>query len=574
MVDIRDNTQSHAPPVLPAATCETEARSNMHKQSRKASARNTQSPASFTSLYHQPTVNESRDEQASKSLGRNESNQETPNFEDVLHQLNKNISSARANHKPKKRNTKVKPPASKAFTLNSALEEFLRVHNCEPLLESDDDCTFVDSVASGLTREVTEELQPKTHDDNEHDFDEDINEEHDNDDQELRIKDLQRQLNESLQAISALESQLTTHIPPSPIQIAQLVNDKRTMEEMTVGKRMLEAQLASTQKQLFDAKQDALNANTKMNGLEEENKRLNEELNDAIFKKEAMELKLTKVKAAEKNQHDSFRAPRTDAPDTDDATLQQLRVDLNEARSHIHRLEKERNRERRHYQRLMEGATSNRADLDERIDKEMENNMEMRRRCYVFEQKLNVKKQQVVELEADLSAVTEELARKDGEYKSLLCQLDHLKRLFHDGERQIEELDCLRDINKGLNEELASSIKENKRLREELRRMKRYSSYRAYESPVSKKEKEKKDDDERWDAGQSRAVSPEGKNDVFAKAIEYLNKVEGEKETTPKASHDNEKAIMEARGRFESLRAEFINGQGRVQGVDDEVSFL
>jgi hypothetical protein len=61
---------------------------------------------------------------------------------------------------------------------------------------------------------------------------------------------------------------------------------------------------------------------------------------------------------------------------------------------------------------------------------------------------------------------------------------------------------------------------------------------------------------------------------VFAKAIEYLNKVEGEKETTPKASHDNEKAIMEARGRFESLRAKFINGQGRVQGVDDEVSFL
>jgi chromosome segregation ATPase len=222
----------------------------------------------------------------------------------------------------------------------------------------------------------------------------------------------------------------------------------------------------------------------------------------------------------------------------------------------------------------MEGATSIRADLDERIDKEMENNLEMRRRCYVFEQKLNVKKQQVVELEADLSAVTEELARKDGECRSLLCQLDHLKRLFHDGERQIEELDCLRDINKGLNEELASSIKENKRLREELRRMKRYSSYRAYESPVSKKEKEKKDDDERWDAGQSRAVSPEGKNDVFAKAIEYLNKVEGEKETTPKASHDNEKAIMEARGRFESLRAKFINGQGRVQGVDDEVSFL
>jgi predicted RNase H-like nuclease (RuvC/YqgF family) len=480
--------------------------------------------------------------------------------------------------KPRQENAKTTQPK---FNIGLAIDEFLRVHNCGPLLESDDESEScysrsMDSVASRRSRDVspkdrqnaaTKSPVCKVQDELRRDCEKSAKDE---DPREMQIKALHRELDASQETILALEAQLSSNIL-SPMQIRHLVNQKREIEESAVEKRMLEKQLKFMQQQLIDAKQDAANAAAAMQTLKDDNKKLEDALLEMKTTEEDLKQKLADIGSTEKSPSDWNHVQRGKESDLDSATIQQLRLDLNEAHSVIKRLEKDRLRERRHYQRLMEGAANNRSDLELRIEQEMENNLEMMRKCYVLEQKLNDNKKMVKDLESELNRARDEVAVKNREHQSLLSQLDHFKRIFHDGERQTLELGCLKDINESLNDELASSIKENKRLKEELRRLKKFSSYRAYENlsfqPIKATQESKnsetkescyaQDDDRK---GTSEAV--------FTKALQYLGEMEGARgDFTSEAqinatTCDHDKSTMQqARSRFERLRSEYLSTQ-------------
>lgn len=540
-------------------------------------------------------VNESRDEQATKTNGRRDDDhrnvQNSP--ETVLRLLEKNITptvrkKGCTSSKPKQQNMKTTQPT---FNIGLAIDEFLRVHNCEPLLESDDESEScysrsMDSIASRRSRDVSSKDRQtaatkspvcKVQDELRRDREKSAKDE---DPLEVQIKALHRELDASQETISALEAQLSSNIP-SPIQISHLVNQKREIEESAVEKRMLEKQLKLAQQQLVDAKQDAANAAAVMQTLKDDNKKLKDALLEIKTTEEVLKQKLAEIGWTEKIPSDRTHEKHVKGSDFDSMTIQQLRLDLNEAHSVIKRFEKDRLRERKHYQRLMEGAANNRSDLESRIEQEMENNLEMMRKCYVLEQKLNDSKKMVKDLESELNRARDEVAVRNREHQSLLSQLDHFKRIFHDGERQTLELGCLQDINQSLNDELASSIKENKRLKEELRRLKKFSSYRAYENllfqPVKatdeSKQSETKEschaqDDDRKGTSEADYSHMSDKNAVFTKALQYLGEVEdARKDSTSEAqindiTCDHDKSTMQhARSRFERLRSEFLSTQ-------------
>ncbi|KAL7477372.1 hypothetical protein ACHAW6_003182 [Cyclotella cf. meneghiniana] len=540
-------------------------------------------------------VNESRDEQATKTNGRRDDDhrnvQNSP--ETVLRLLERNITptvrkKGCTSSKPKQQNTKSTQPT---FNIGLAIDEFLRVHNCEPLLESDDESEScysrsMDSIASRRSRDASSKDRQnaatkspvcKVQDELRRDREKSAKDE---DPLEMQIKALHRELDASQETISALEAQLRSNVP-SPIQISHLVNQKREIEESAVEKRMLEKQLKLAQQQLVDAKQDAANAAAVMQTLKDDNKNLKDALLEIKTTEEVLKQKLAEIGWTEKIPSDRTHEKHAKGSDFDSMTIQQLRLDLNDAHSVIKRLEKDRLRERKHYQRLMEGAANNRSDLELRIEQEMENNLELMRKCYVLEQKLNDNKKIVKDLESELNRARDEVAVKNREHQSLLSQLDHFKRIFHDGERQTLELGCLQDINQSLNDELASSIKENKRLKEELRRLKKFSSYRAHENlsfqPVKATEESKQSEtkeschaqnDDRKGTSEADYSQMSDKNAVFTKALQYLGEVQDAREDSTSEAQlkaitcDHDKSTMQqARSRFERLRSEFLSTQ-------------
>eukprot|EP00804_Cyclotella_cryptica_P023511 CCRYP_012145-RA/>CCRYP_012145-RA protein AED:0.10 eAED:0.10 QI:0/-1/0/1/-1/1/1/0/625 len=606
-----------APMVSPAGTDETEARCNIEREEGVRNVRDMNSKTSVAysrlseegNIDHgssnqeyeaQMIVEESRDEKATKAHGRRDDEQihEENSSDTILHVLEKSTTLAGPNEshtssKTRQQNAKI---TQSKFNLGFAIDEFLRVHNCEPLLESDDESEScysrsMDSVASrrrsrrpslkdrqnsavkSPVREVQDEVRPVRG-----------KNEKDEDPLELQIKTLRRELDASRETISALETQLSSNIT-SPTQITQLVSQKREIEELAVDKSVLEKQLKLMQQQLVDAKQDATNAAAAIQRLEHDNKKLEEALLEMKSTEEVLKEKLANVGSTEESPIGWAQVQHMKKSDSDSVTIQQLRLDLNEAHSVIKRLEKDRLRERKHYHRLMEGSASNRAGLELRIEQEMETNHEMMRKCYVLEQKLNDKKKAVKDLESELNRAWDEVAVKNRECESLLSQIDHFKRTFRDGERQMVELGCMQDINECLNNELASSIKENKRLKEELRRLKKFSSYRVYENlslhPSKASEKSKQSttqesyhsrDDDRKGKSDTENIQMDDKNVVFVKALRYLGETEDAPRTsTPEAQTnatpcDHERSTMQqARNRFERLRSEFLNSKNSGQ---------
>ncbi|KAL7476686.1 hypothetical protein ACHAW6_004333 [Cyclotella cf. meneghiniana] len=568
MTDYRGIRAFKAPPVSLADTVDTETICNTEREEVACKVDNSdkKTPVAYSNVRkvrdsdgtteHEREghviVNESRDEQATAGHGDNEQrNNQNESSDTVLNMLDKNImpdSHKVGDTSSETRQTITKTTSAK-FNLGSAIDEFLRAHSCGPRFESDEESEScysrsMDSAASGRRCRDTPQKDQKhsaimspvyeVQDELRYDYEESAKD----DPLESMIRILHRELDVSREAVSSLETQLSSNFP-SPTQITQLVNHRRQIEELAVEKRLLETKLKITQKQLLDAKQDAANAATAMEHLQEDNKQLEDALLELKSSERILKQRLAEVDLTERSQGDQAHVRFNENLDVERKTIQQLRIDLNEANNVIKRLEKDRLRERKHYQRLMEGAANNRADLESRIEKEMEDKLEIRRKCYVLEQKVNEKKKMVRDLEFELNKMRDEVAIKIREYESVVSQLDQLKRLFRDGERQTVELGCLQDINESLHDELTSSIKENKRLREELRRVRKFSSYKTHESlrfyPSRGMEENKKGeqsescysiDDDYIVKKDAALTQMDDKDAVFAKALEYLIRVE------------------------------------------------
>lgn len=509
-------------------------------------------------------------------------NNQNDGIETVLNILDKNIVSANAHnngsHSVKRHKHKNKDALAviPAWTLGSAVDEFLRVHNCEPLLESDDESENEScySQASCRSHNVTKDDRSPA--------DNACEKRQEENSQEERIKSLEAELNTSREAISALESQLCSKNVPSPMQITQLVKQKREVEELAIEKKVLEAQLASTRQQLTETKEDALNASAEKERLQEANAQLKDALlSMKLNNKDTLELDTS----SELSQNDPPSMQYLVHSDTDKSTIRKLRLDLNEAHSVIKELEKHRIRDKKHYHRLVEGATNNKSDLDTRLKSEMDNNLELRRKCYVLEQKLNEKKKRVIDFESELNRVVDELAAKNRENESLVHQVDHLSKLLGDDNRQHIEMECLQDINESLNEELASTLEENKRLKEQLRLMKKVSSHKTFQQRRTVTNITHVDEQPN---STSITRADVANKDVYVQALEYLNEVEGDDKLSTSAkfranntnedhkpngrgnqstklvghtdnilSNDEQIMLQESRKRFESLHAEF-----------------
>lgn len=535
---------------------------------------------------------ESRDEHATDTPGIIDldiRNSQNDGIESVLHILDKNISSASANnngvhpstshankrHRHKNQNAvAVIPP----WTIGGVIDEFIRVHNCEPLLESDEESDNESCYSRGAESQAGNMKDPTTEDSN-HTERRDEQEAYDNqdDEQASNIKSLQDELEASRQKIASLEGQIHAQFP-SPTQITHIVQQKREVEELAIDKRMLEAQLASTHHQLTEAKKVATNATAKVELLQEHNKQLEDELFE--LKQRIDNDHLQTLSGLNSTSVETCHNDPPSLSNMDCSTIQQLRLDLNEAHSALQRLKKESAREKKHYHRLLEGANSSKADLESRLRIEMDNNLEMRRKCYVLDQKMAAKKKLVIDLEAELNSVTDELTAKGRENESLIHQVDHLKKLLCDENQKVVEMDCLQDINESLNEELTKSLEENKRLREQLRRFKKVSTHKTFRQTVVRGTVNEVKDDE---ISNSATVATGVVNkDVFAKALDYLNEVEsegikhGHEQITMaqadcsgeerQSSHmapqtkpctDELDILQESRKRFESMRLEF-----------------
>ena len=587
MTDIRVTGPTLAPPLPPTNSDETKTSSNVnnkHNIAREAEKSNSKFLSALATdcmaLENIAQEFESRDEQATNNLLLTDleyRNNQNDGIETVLNILDKNIVSASTQnngrlttkrHKQKDTNALALP----AWTLGSAVDEFLRVHNCEPLLESDEesDNESCYSQASCRSRNVTKDDRSSA--DN---TDEKKQEENS---QEMRIKSLEAELNVSREAISALESQLCSHTVPSPMQITQLVEQKREVEELATQKRTLEAQLASIHQQLAETKEDAMNSSNEKERLQEANDQLKDALSNMMLQN--------------KDTFEFGSSDLNDPPpmqcgvdsDMDNATIRKLRFDLAEAHNIIKELEKHSTRERKHHHRLMEGATNNKSDIDTRLKIEIDNNLELRRKCYVLEQKLNGKKKIIIDFEYDLNRVVDELDAKNRQNESLIHQVDHLSKLVGDDNRQHIEMDCLQDINESLNEELAATLEENKRLKEQLRRIKTVSSHKTCQLKKTGATSAHVDKQNIFTNTNKGDVATK---DIYAQALEYLNEVEGEgniskskyqikhtgddqelkgrenqinrlmAHTHSLSSNDKQVFLQESRKRFESLHAEY-----------------
>ncbi|KAL7510217.1 hypothetical protein ACHAXN_007087 [Cyclotella atomus] len=534
---------------------------------------------------------ESRDEQATSKPeiidldGRNIRND---GIETVLHILDQNISSAGANnngghtlasHANKSHRHKIQKAVAiiSSWTIGGAIDEFLRVHNCEPLLESDDESDNESCYSRGAESQAGN-IQDPTEGRDEH---EDAGNQVDSDEQDTKIKSLQEELEVSRQKIASLEGQINAHVP-SPTQITHLVNQRRELEEIATGKRILEAQLASTHQQLVEAKQDATNATAKVELLQEQNKQLEDELfelkqrNDNDPSQILSGLNSTSTETFHKDPPSFHRNAQSN---TDSSTIRQLRLDLNEAHSVLKRLQKERAREKKHYHRLLDGANSSKVDLESRLRTEMDNNLETRRKCYVLEQKMSAKMKLVIDLESELSSVVDELTAKGRENESLMHQVDHLKKLLGDENQQSVEIDCLQDINESLNDELTKSLEENKRLREQLRRIKKVSTHKSFQmrNTAARGAVNEVRDDEVSNC--TSTVADVVNKDVFAKALDYLNEVESEGKlptsVSYKAKHGREQITM-SRGDCsgEETQSSQWTCQADPAPADDEMDIL
>ena len=581
MEDERDLTL--APPIPASDSTETKATSNRYQEHVTYGSKKPKSKLfACMSLENIAQEFECRDEQAYE-LDMTDLEyriNQDDGIETVLNLLDKNISSARNydGHEladnPEKRDKKI-------WTLGVVFDEFLRVHKCAPLLESDDESDNgscysrgLESCASGNSRKIAED-RPQEHaeeEDNCHIEDGSENQKCAEDEQlvqKMKIESLQAELDDSREAIISLENQLISSNLPTNTQINQLVSQRREVEELVIQKGMIEAQFACTQQQLTDAKHEAANAAA-------ENERLNRKLANAL-----LELKRNRMQVSDSSEKDSpiIETSRNDPPSPkyeDQSETEQLRRELHGAYHIIKRLEKER----RKNARVKEGAPINNTDPGTSLKTE---NLELRRKCYVTERKLNNKTKMIADLQTELNRVVDELDAKDREKESLQHQIDHLQRLLCDDSKQNVEMDCLQDINESLNAELKSSLEENKSLKEQLRRLKKICSHRATKQRNESSVTKEGDDtctvqDEVFSIPSTIATDAVSK-DVFAKAIKYLNDVQGEEklstpvkyrnrdgrgDSTQVTNHrrnntplnDEQHILQESRKRFESLRSQ------------------
>jgi len=586
MEDERDLTL--APPIPATDSTETKATSNTFKE-HVAYEYGYKKPKSklfaCMSLENIAQEFECRDEQAHEldMLDLEYRINQDDGIETVLNLLDKNISSATnyAGHHDLAVNPKKRDKNITLWNLNLAgvLDEFLRVHKCAPLLESDDESDNgscysrgLESCASGISRKIAED-QPRENtqeEDADHTQDDSENQKYEEDKQlvqEMKIKSLQAELDDSREAIVSLESQLISSNLPTNTQINQLVSQRREVEKLVIQKGMIEAQFASTQQQLIDAKRDAVNATA-------ENKRLNKKLEKALI-----ELKRNRMPVSDSSKKNSFIAETShdDPPSNtneDYIEIEQLRLELHDAYNIIKRLEKERRKNRR----INEGDPTDNIDRGTSLKTE---NLELRRKCYVAERKLNNKTKMIIDLQTELNRVVDELDAKDRENESLQHQIDHLQRLLDDDNRQNVEMGCLQDINESLNAELKSSLEENKCLKEQVRRLKKICSHRALKQRIGSSVTQEGDEactvqDDVTSTSSTIATDAVSK-DVFTKAIEYLNDVQGEgklptavkyrnkgggSDSTQIANRtdnipldDEHHMLQESRKRFESLRS-------------------
>ncbi len=423
----------------------------------------------------QLTTDESRDEstqdRGSKLAGmdgRQKNSDE--DFKAMLKVLDKNISTAtkRKNATPNNADCEGIIPFSfngKAF--QDTLQHFLRLHNCTPILDNDDeslsyhprmiqtrdDDSFhqngAHSVKDGKNRYFS--FAPTEDEDDD-----------DGDEEDIDGPDFRAQQAKGKDIINSLQSELdntrenlhnvsTSHIAAMAIQ-------RREYENIVVGKEMLEAQLKATENQLSEAKDEIVKSNLALAQMKARYEKLESKLIKVDCKREDLEERLLEKELAEKGKEKDM--PRLQG------LVRQLRLDLNEARGKIKHIEKERKKERKHHNSIYEEASTVKASL------EIEN-ASLKRKVSLLEKKLDesreTEKKNYAEkddesgkLTAQLVAATAKLKQKESRCKELESQC---------GKNSVrnEELEYLREMNFSLKKALSAATNENQKLREELR---------------------------------------------------------------------------------------------------------
>lgn len=424
----------------------------------------------------QLTTDESRDEntqdRSSKLAGLDDRQKNSDeDFKAMLKVLDKNISTAtkRKNTAPNNGDCQgIVPFSFSGKALQDTLQHFLRLHNCTPILDNDDeslsyhprmiqtrdDDSFQHNGARNMKDGNNRSLSfaPTEDEDDDDEDEEELDDAHDTRAQQTNGKDIINSLQSELDNTREnLQQVSTSHIAAMAIQ-------RREYENIVVGKEMLEAQLKATENQLSEAKDEIVKSNLALAQMKARYEKLESKLIKVDCKREDLEERLLEKELAEKGKEKDI--PRLQG------LVRQLRLDLNEARGTIKRIEKERKKERKHHGTIYEEASTAKASL------EIEN-ASLKRKVSLLEKKLD----EAREME------TKNYAERDDENGKLMAQLvaanAKLKRKEsrcnelenHCGKNSVrnEELEYLREMNASLKRALSAATDENQKLREEVR---------------------------------------------------------------------------------------------------------
>ena len=574
----------------------------------------------------QLTVDESRDENIQDreinydrvdSDAANEGvkqNSQEDDFNAVLSLLDKNISSAteRKSIVPEEETCEgIVPHFFNGKTLEESFETFMRLHNCQPLLDDDESLSYhprmrgIKDDHSTLrpgekgSKESQEHPHPRPYtyddDDEEDDNEEEHMEEAQTEEDREIIHSLECELEDTRKSLQQFS---TSHMAAMAIQ-------RRDYENLVVGKGVLEAQLQATEEQLVEAKNNAIKMNISLQRMKDKNKQLGNKLIEIEIEQEEREEKRLERELAEKKWGENLKQHEKERSRLENL-VKHLRLDLNDARSTIKRIEKERKRERKHYNHLFEIAANDKA----RLEVEVENNTELRKKFFVMEKKLANKKEKENGFSSQLDQANEQIVQRDSENKKLRSQLAAANAMLKEKNHQCEELEnqCdthkgelhrLHEINGSMNDELARAAKENQKLKEELRIYKKVNKQLQIRDTGREKFDESKqmreaaicdfghvttelsinNTMETWKANSGFPKNPldEGNTSFSPKLYQYneegvpLNGPNTNiRKTRIEELHAMEKQEFDAaRGRFENLCAEFRKAARQAGGKDD-----
>lgn len=510
-------------------------------------------------------------------------------FKAVISILNKNISSANASHQAhsNKLNIEGMQTVQRCHFggLDGAFRTFMRVHNCHPLMDDEDSIVYqpktmvasVDTAVGFNENDVKEEeedndIKPTAGTNN-------TQKDTDNGDaaKDDLIQSLKCELVASHKTIKDLEKQLQSDIP-NPSQITAMVNKKRELEALVVGKKVLETQLVATQEQLIEAKNDVINASTAIKRLQGEREIMKDRIKGLECEQELLHEKLHEKEMAERSREDQIHLHTKETFGLE-KEIQQLRLDLNEAHSVLQRVEKERQRERKHYHHLMESATNDKADMNLRIEKEIENNTETRRKNCILEQKLMARKKKEAVFVTQLKEASDSVLARDRRNQELVADIEQLKSLINHGSDHNRELDCLQEMNESLNDKLAASMEKCRRLKDELRHNKKVSSHHRMYIKDTAKMKPDESEELREEVNQLCGLKndlpvermPEGAVSWYEGDTSQMRTILGDHRSTsenqtPSKVDDEIAMLLQSRGRFEHLRSEFKRASMKLSG--------